>query len=129
MSAIVSKQLVEQTFDYEPNELISGSESGFGMYEVRLNTPGEYERGELLMLSGEQYVKATSEGVSSALSLVILCDDVTIGENEYAEEWAYSSGRFLGSKIKLAYETENDSHEELIEALKPVLMRMKIYID
>ena len=129
MSAIVSKNLVSQIIEVDPDDLISGSGANTGMYEVVLRTPGEYKRGELLMLSGNQYVKATSAGVASAASLVLLCDDVTFSENEYAQEWAYSSGRFLGSKIVLPYETENDSHDELLESIKPVLMRMKIYID
>lgn len=129
MTAIVKKQLVSQVFEFKPDELISGSELGFGMYDIVLRTQGEYKRGELLMLSGNQYVKATSEGVASASSLVILADNITVGEEEYAKVMSYSSGRFKANKIILPYETESDSHDELIEAVKEKLMRMKIYLD
>ena len=129
MTAIVRKNLVSQVYEFAPDELISGSELGFGMYDAVLRTQGEYNRGELLMLSENQYIKATSAGVSSADSLVILAENITVGEDEYAEVLVYSSGRFKADKVILPYETASDSHDELIAAIKNKLMQLKIYLD
>ena len=129
MTAVITKRLVEQEFTFVPDELISGSEIGFGMYDAVLRTQGIYKRGELLMLSDNQYVKATSAGLTTTTSLVILADNVEVDEDEYAEVMVYSQGRFMGSRIILPYETDSDSHEELIAALKPILLPYKIYID
>ena len=129
MTAVITKRLVEQVFTFEPDELISGSEIGFGMYDAVLRTQGEYKRGELLMLDDNQYVKATSAGLTTTTSLVILADNIEVGEEEYAEVMVYTQGRFMGSRIILPYETDSDSHDELIAALKPILLPYKIYID
>lgn len=128
MTAIVRKVLVTPIVEYEPDDLIAGSDANLVTYEVALRTQGSYKRGELLMLSENQYVKATSEGIASASSLVILADAVDVDEEEYAEVVVYTSGRFNADKVILPYETENDSHEELIEAVKPYLLRMQIYL-
>lgn len=129
VSAIVEKGLVEQYFEFVPDELVTGSENGFGYYLAVLRTQGEYKRGELLMLSDNQYVKATSAGLSTATSLVILANSVTVGEDGYAEVSVYTTGRFRGSRVILPYEEDSDSHEELIAALRPVLLPYKIYLD
>lgn len=129
MSAIIRKGLVEQVFDFSPEELISGSASGLETYDIVLRTKGEYKRGELLMMDGNQFVKATKDKLSTAESLVILDESITVGDEEYAETMAYCTGHFFAKNVILPYETESDSHEELIEALRPVLMKFKIFLD
>ena len=128
--AIIEKSKVEAVYVFEPDELISGSEVGFGIYTIALRTAGNYKRGELLMMSGNQFVKATKDALASAESLVILSDDMEVtGEDNYAEVLAYSSGRFMAKKVILPYETEDDDHDALIEELRPVLLKFKIYLD
>lgn len=96
---------------------------------VKVTSQGEFKRGTLLMTDGAgNYIASTKAGLTSANSFCILCDNVTIGENEYAETAAYFQGEFNDSKVIFPFETEEDDHDELIELARDNLRRSKIFL-
>ena len=85
---------------------------------ITLNAEGELQRGTLLMTTdGETFTPASEAGVASAQELAILCADVDT-ENNPITTTAYFSGTLSGLRVILPYETEEDNHEELVEALR-----------
>ncbi len=97
---------------------------------IKIEAEGEFKRGTVFMRTsdGTNFIAATAAGLATAKEIVILCDDITIGENEYAECVAYFKGDFNANRVILPYESESDSHEELIEAIKPLLRPHGIYL-
>ena len=95
---------------------------------VELTASGSHKRGLLLMTGTEGFVPATSAGVASAKELCILCADKDIPEGSKALTYAYFSGTFSGDSIILGYETENDEHEGLIEAIRETLRQHRIFV-
>ncbi len=95
---------------------------------VKITGAGEYKRGTLMMAGSDGYVASTRAGIPTAAGFCILCDDVTIGENEYAETAAYFQGEFNDSKIIFPFETETDDHDELVELARDYLRRNKIFM-
>ena len=79
--------------------------------------------------SAGTFTPATAEGVSSADELCILCDDVLqLEEGQTAKTEAYFSGTFKASEVILTYETENDSHAELIEAVRASMRKHNLLL-
>ncbi|MBQ6773817.1 MAG: hypothetical protein IJP48_07135 [Synergistaceae bacterium] len=96
---------------------------------VKVASQGEFKRGTLLMgdVAGN-FIASTKAGLTSANTFCILCDDVTIGENQYAETAAYFQGEFNDSKVIFPFETAEDDHDELIELARDNLRRSKIFL-
>ncbi|MBR0203566.1 MAG: hypothetical protein IJQ56_04280 [Synergistaceae bacterium] len=96
---------------------------------VKVASQGEFKRGTLLMGDGAgNFIASTKAGLTSANTFCILCDDVTIGENQYAESAAYFQGEFNDSKVIFPFETAEDDHDELIELARDNLRRSKIFL-
>ena len=110
-----------------PDELISG---WYTVSYIKLAGTGDILRGTLLMsTSAGTFTPATAEGVSSADELCILCDDVLqLEEGQTAKTEAYFSGTFKASEVILTYETENDSHAELIEAVRASMRKHNLLL-
>lgn len=83
---------------------------------VRITTPGEYERGQVLMSSGDSFVKATAGGIITADELAILSNRIVLEDGEEGEFWVYVSGRF--NKQSLVYDDSID-----IESLEVAMRR------
>ena len=120
------KQLVENAEMNTRDELIVDSPRAA---VIKISTAGTYKRGTVLMegTTAGEYVTATAAGVKTKDS-VILADDVEISASEYAECAAYYSGTFKADKVILSYETENDSHADLIAAVSNELRKQNILL-
>ena len=110
-----------------PDDLIPG---WYTVSYIKLAGTGDILRGTLLMsTSAGTFTPATAEGVSSADELCILCDDVLqLEEGQTAKTEAYFSGTFKASEVILTYETENDSHSELIEAVRASMRKHNLLL-
>ena len=113
-----------------PDSLVSAPNGITYAEVVKIESEGEFKRGTVFMrVSGStNFVPATAEGLATAKEIAILCDDIEIDKNEYAECVAYFKGDFNANKVILPYESDSDSHEELIEAVKPYLRSQGIYL-
>ncbi len=111
-----------------PDDLIAGNKGAVYTDIVKLSAAGEYKRGTLLMAGADGYVASTQAGLSTASGICILCDDITIGENEYAEVAAYFEGEFNDGRVILPFEVEDDDHDTLIEAIREPLRKSKIFL-
>ncbi|MBR0150253.1 MAG: hypothetical protein IJP89_02695 [Synergistaceae bacterium] len=111
-----------------PDDLIAGSLGATYTDIVKVSAQGEYKRGTLLMPGTGGYVSATQAGLTSATSFCILCDDVTIGANEYAEIAAYFGGEFNEERVIFPFETESDDHATIIESAREPLRKCGIFL-
>ena len=111
-----------------PDELIAGNKGAVYIDLVKISTAGTFKRGTLLMAAGDNYVASTQAGLATAAGICILCDDITIGENEYAEVFAYFEGEFNDGRVILPFEGEDDDHDTLIEAIREPLRKSKIFL-
>lgn len=111
-----------------PDDLIAGNHGAVHIDLIKIATAGTYKRGTLLMAGGDGYINATQAGLAAATGLCILCDDVTVGTDEYADVPAYFSGDFNDARVILPFEGEDDDHDALIEAVREVLRKNKIFL-
>ncbi len=114
------RKLIESGGVMVRDELIAGIFKGC---PIKISQAGEYKRGLLMMENNGEYIPATAAGTKNK-NCIILADDLTLVSGEYAEAAGYYFGRFKADKIILAYETENDSHDELIDAIR-INLRMQ----
>ena len=125
-ATIYAEKLCETVDVPEPNNLIQGSCIAA---DIRLLTAGEYKCGELLMSSGNnEFVTATAAGVASAAELCLLTRDIEIPEGSVAIVCGYFEGTFSASSVVLSYETEENNHDTLIEAIRLPLRVKGIYL-
>ena len=111
-----------------PDNLIAGNRGAVYTDIVKISSAGTFKRGTLLMAGADGYVASTQAGLSTAAGICILCDDVTIGENEFAEVPAYFEGEFNDARVILPFEGEEDDHDALIEAIRESLRKSKIFL-
>lgn len=111
-----------------PDDLIAGSKGAVHADIVKVVSAGEIKRGTLLMAGSEGYVVSTQAGIATATGLCVLCDDVTVGENEYAETAAYFEGEFNDARIIFPFESEDDDHDAIVESVLEPLRRAKIFL-
>ncbi len=110
-----------------PDDLITG---WYTAAPIKLTGATEFSRGTLLMSTADgSFTPATSSGISSAEELAILCEDIKdLESGAVIRSEAYFSGDFLGTRIILAYETESDSHAELIEAVRAPMRKHNLML-
>lgn len=111
-----------------PDDLIAGNVGAVYRDIIKISTAGEYKRGTLLMAGADGYVAATQAGLATANGICILCDDVIIGENEYAEVAGYFEGEFNDARVIFTFEGEDDEHDVLVEAVREPLRKAKIFL-
>ena len=111
-----------------PDDLIAGNRGAVYRDIVKISTAGDYKRGTLMMAGNDGYVPATQVGLASAAGICILCDDVAIGDNEYAETAAYFEGEFNDARVIFLFEGATDDHDELVEAVREPLRKAKIFL-
>ncbi len=111
-----------------PDELIAGNLGALYTDIVRLSAAGDFKRGTLLMSGADGYTSATQAGLATAAGICILCDDIAIGENEFAEVPAYFQGEFNDSRVIFPFEGEDDDHEAIVEAVRETLRAKKIFL-
>lgn len=112
-----------------PDGLIAGNIGAVYSDLIKFVSEGEHKRGMLLMSSDDGYILASLDGMKDAKNICILCDDITIGENEYAEVCGYFEGSFSANKLILPFENlEDDNHAELIEEIRDILRKHKIFL-
>ena len=111
-----------------PDDLIAGNKGALYIDLIKLAVEGTFKRGTLLMAGADGYVASTQAGLSTAAGICILCDDITIGENEFAEVAGYFEGEFNDGRVILPFETEDDDHDALIEAIREPLRKSKIFL-
>ena len=111
-----------------PDDLIAGSKGAVYVDLVKIATAGDYKRGTLMMTSADGYVNATQAGLATASGICILVEDITIGENEYAETAGYFEGEFNDARVIFPFETESDDHDTLVEAVREPLRKSKIFL-
>ncbi|MBR1658147.1 MAG: hypothetical protein IJ697_06750 [Synergistaceae bacterium] len=111
-----------------PDELIAGNKGAVYTDIVKISASGTFKRGTLLMAGADGYVASTQEGLATATGICILCDDITIGENEFAEVPVYFEGEFNDACVILPFEGEDDDHDTLIEAIREPLRKSKIFL-
>ena len=111
-----------------PDNLIAGNRGAVYTDFVKLSASGEFKRGTLLMAGADGYVASTQAGLATATGICILCDDITIGENEFAEVTAYFEGEFNDSRVIFPFEGEDDDHEAIVEAVRETLRAKKIFL-
>ena len=125
----VEVQLIKNEEPVPPlDELIAGNKGAVYIDIIKISTAGTFKRGTLLMLGKEDYVPSTQAGIATAAGVCIICDDVTIGDNEFIETPAYFGGDFNDARVILPYETEADNHDALIEAIREPLRAKKIFL-
>ena len=116
-------EYVEKMYDVEeipaPDSLIAGGRIEVSV--IKLTGACEYVRGEVLMSSGDSFVKATSGGISSAEELCIVCKDITLEDGNEAEIYAYFGGHFNGQS--LVYDSSIDMAD-----LESAMRKHGIYI-
>ena len=107
-----------------PDDLVQG----YNVVDtIALAVAGEYLRGMLLMDAGSGFVKATAEGIASAVEVCVLADSLTLDDGEAAVS-AYFSGTFNPERVILPYEAEGDDHSALIEDIRPALRKHSLFI-
>ena len=111
-----------------PDELIAGDKGAGHVDIIKISAAGTFKRGTLLMSGDDGYVASTQAGLATAAGICILCDDVTIGDTEYAEVPAYFEGEFNDARVILPFEGEDDDHDALIEAVREPLRKAKIFL-
>lgn len=111
-----------------PDNLIAGNRGAVYTDFVKLSASGEFKRGTLLMAGADGYVASTQAGLATATGICILCDDITIGENEFAEVTAYFEGDFNEARVIFPFEGEDDDHEAIVEAVRETLRAKKIFL-
>ena len=111
-----------------PDELIAGNKGAVYTDLIKLSAAGTYKRGTLLMAGADGYVASTQAGLATAAGICILCDDITLGDTEYAEVPAYFEGEFNDGRVILPFEGEDDDHDTLIEAIREPLRKSKIFL-
>ena len=111
-----------------PDELIAGNKGIADIDLIRIASAGTFKRGTLLMAGSDGYVASTQAGLSTAANMCILCDDIVIGENEFAEVPAYFGGDFNDARVIFPFEGEDDDHEEIVEAVREVLRVHNIFL-
>ncbi|MBR1439362.1 MAG: hypothetical protein IJ587_12595 [Synergistaceae bacterium] len=111
-----------------PDNLIAGNVGAVYIDIVKISSAGTFKRGTLLMAGADGYVASTQAGLATAAGMCILCDDITIGENEFAEVPAYFEGEFNDIRVILPFEGEDDDHDTLIEAIREPLRKSKIFL-
>lgn len=111
-----------------PDELIAGNLGAVYTDIVRLSAAGDFKRGTLLMSGADGYTSATQAGLATAAGICILCDDIAIGENEFAEVPAYFQGEFHAERVIFPFEDENDDHEAIVESIREPLRAKKIFL-
>ena len=111
-----------------PDNLIAGNRGAVYTDIVKISSAGTFKRGTLLMAGADGYVASTQAGLATAAGICILCDDITIGENEFAEVPAYFEGEFNDIRVILPFEGEDDDHDTLIKAIREPLRKSKIFL-
>ena len=111
-----------------PDDLIAGSKGAVYTDIARISVAGEFKRGTLMMASSDGYSAATQAGLATATGICILSEDVTIGEDEYADTPAYFEGEFNDSRVIFPFEGEDDDHAALVEAVREPLRARKIFL-
>ena len=111
-----------------PDDLIAGNSGAVYIDIVKLSESGEFKRGTLLMAGADGYVASTQAGLVTAMGICILCDDITIGENEFAEVTAYFEGEFNDARVIFPFEGEEDDHDALVETVREILRKNKIFL-
>ncbi|MBR0076720.1 MAG: hypothetical protein IJP96_13315 [Synergistaceae bacterium] len=111
-----------------PDNLIAGDKGAVYIDLIKISTQAEFKRGTLLMSGTDGYVASTQAGLATASGICILCDDITIGENEFAEVPAYFEGDFNDAKVIFPFETESDDHDAIVEAVREPLRKSKIFL-
>ena len=111
-----------------PDMLIAGPKGAVHTDIVKFSAVGTFKRGTLLMLLTGGYAPGTKAGLSTAGNFAILADDVTIGENEYADVAAYFEGDFNEDAVILPWVGENDDRAEELEAAREPLRKAKIFL-
>lgn len=109
-----------------PDDLIHG---WYTAAKILITGEVDLKRGTLMMSSGGNvFVPATSGGLASAEELCILCEDVELEAGLTAQVSGYFSGEFLRSRVILTWETEEDDHAALIEAIRPELRKHRLMV-
>lgn len=111
-----------------PDNLIAGNLGAVYVDLAKIATAGEFKRGTLLMLGTDGYVPSTQAELSTADGFCILADDITIGENEYADTAAYFQGEFNDGRVIFPFEGEDDDHEAIVELAREPLRKSKIFL-
>ena len=111
-----------------PDDLIAGSKGAVYTDIVKISVAGDFKRGTLMMAGADGYVASTQAGLATAGGICILSEDITIGENEYAETPAYFEGEFNDARVIFPFEGEDDDHDALVEAVREPLRKSKIFL-
>ena len=111
-----------------PDNLIAGNRGAVYTDIVKLSAAGTFKRGTLLMSGADGYTNATQAGLATAAGICILCDDITIGENEFAEVPAYFEGEFNDARVIFPFETEDDDHDTIVESVRETLRKHNIFL-
>ena len=111
-----------------PDELIAGNKGAVYIDLVKISTAGTFKRGTLLMAAGDNYVASTQAGLATAAGICILCDDIAIADTEYAQVPAYFMGEFNDARVIFPFEGEDDDHDAIVEAVREVLRKNKIFL-
>ena len=111
-----------------PDDLIAGSKGAVYTDIVKISVAGDFKRGTLMMAGADGYVASTQAGLATAGGICILSEDITIGENEYAETPAYFEGEFNDARVIFPFEGEDDDHDAFVEAVREPLRKSKIFL-
>lgn len=111
-----------------PDDLIAGSKGAVYTDIVKISVAGDFKRGTLMMAGANGYVASTQAGLATAGGICILSEDITIGENEYAETVAYFEGEFNDARVIFPFEGEDDDHDTIVEAVREPLRKSKLFL-
>ena len=111
-----------------PDDLIAGNRGAVYTDIIKLSSAGSFKRGTLLMAGEDGYTPSTQVGINTASGICILCDDITIGDNEFAVVPAYFEGEFNDARVIFPFEGENDDHDTIVDAVRETLRKNKIFL-
>ncbi|MBR2208916.1 MAG: hypothetical protein IJ859_08950 [Synergistaceae bacterium] len=111
-----------------PDDLIAGNLGAVYTDIIKLSAQGDFKRGTLLMAGSDGYVASTQAGLAAANGICILCDDISIGDNEFAEVPAYFEGDFNDARVIFPFEGQDDDHDAIVEAVRETLRKNKIFL-
>lgn len=126
MSEIYQESRVEIEVVPAPYDLLCGG-SYFGVDEIRLSS-GEYRRGEILVKSGDVFVKGTVSTVSSADEVCIMTKKAVIPEGSEGIDAGYFSGNFNRGHLWLNGDLLAFYQEEEIASVKASLRKHYIFV-
>ena len=130
MSEGTTTQYQEKLYDVEsipaPDDLLAAGSAFTG--KIKVSAAGSYKRGEIMMRSGDGFVRGTQSGIASASEVCILCKDMELEDGETAEVSGYFMGHYNKRRVMLEGEMLTEYEAAETESVIETLRKHKIFL-